>query len=480
MKNYQKRLSRICRSKIMKKYGLFPDLRGSGEWLSVGSDETDTTDWIYLGKLTEYGKKYKVKFDVTKEKVIAIVGKRGQGKSYTLASLLEGLISDKNPSSISSISNRRSILLFDTLNIFQWMNIRLDKNSKYPVISEQAGISEGWDINHEQLNVDVWAPAGFKHDLANPNHKDLYLDVTNFTINDWGALLNLDTIRDIKGQYLSEIFYKVTLLGWQDENNKKHAPKIEYNIQDLIDCIQTDEENESGIYKSETRRAVLQQLISYSKYELFSSNGTPLNQILKKGHCAIILMNMLPEDLRNVVVATIIRRVTQERAEASENAKDLMVNTDLSKKQRELKEAQVKTAIPKTWIVIDEAQNVIPSRNKTIATDSIVKLVREGRNFGLSFIVTTQQPRALDFNVLSQVETFIIHKLVSQADIDYVLDNIKCPLPKEIKDDESIITLKELIRDIGLGQVVVSDTNSMRCFVMAVRPRVSVHGGFEA
>ena len=34
--------------------------------------------------------------------------------------------------------------------------------------------------------------------------------------------------------------------------------------------------------------------------------------------------------------------------------------------------------------------------------------------------MTTQQPRALDPNVLSQVETFIVHKLVSQSDIDYV------------------------------------------------------------
>jgi hypothetical protein len=70
--------------------------------------------------------------------------------------------------------------------------------------------------------------------------------------------------------------------------------------------------------------------------------------------------------------------------------------------------------------------------------------------------------------------------LVSIADIDYVLENLKCPLPTEIKDDYNTINSKELIRDISTGQALVSDTNTKRCFVMRVRPRVSIHGGFEA
>jgi len=172
--------------------------------------------------------------------------------------------------------------------------------------------------------------------------------------------------------------------------------------------------------------------------------------------------------------------IIQERAEASENIKDLMVNAKLTQEIRNKKMQFIKNSIPKTWIVIDEAQNVIPSGRKTSASESLIKLVKEGRNFGLSFVVTTQQPRALDVNVLSQVETFIIHKLVSQTDIDYILDNLKCPFPSEIKDDYSILTPRDLIRDIGVGQAVISDTNTRRCFVMEVRPRVSVHGGFEA
>jgi len=49
-----------------------------------------------------------------------------------------------------------------------------------------------------------------------------------------------------------------------------------------------------------------------------------------------------------------------------------------------------------TWLAIDEAQNILPSERRTSATDVIVKYVREGRNYGLSFVVATQQPTAID------------------------------------------------------------------------------------
>jgi len=464
----------------MKNYGLDPELQALGDWVICGSETEDPQEWIYLGRLAEYGRRYNVKYDTSKEKVVAIVGKRGQGKSYTLASLIEGHITVKNPSSISSVYGSRAMLMFDTLNIFQWMYIPLNRHSKLQEINKQASLLAGWGISPEVLNVDIWVPAGYKYELTPTGYKELFLDVSSFSAEDWGILLNLDTVRDIKGQFLSEIYQKVVNIGWRDTKGNNHEPKNNYSIRDLINCIEHDEDKEDSIFKPDTRRAILQQLRSYAMHKIFSGGGTQLNEILKPGRAAVILLNRLPEDLRGVVVATIIRRIIHERAEASENIKDLLVNPTLDEKLRDEKEEFVSKAIPKTWIVVDEAQNVIPSGRKTSATDSIIKLVKEGRNFGLSFVVTTQQPRALDVNVLSQVETFIIHKLVSQGDIDYILDNLKSPFPAEIKDDYKSLTPRELIRDIEIGQAIISDTNTKRCFVMEIRPRVSVHGGFEA
>lgn len=464
----------------MKQYGLSPEMKSVGGWCICGAETDITREWVFIGRLAEYGKRYNVRFDTSKEKVIAIVGKRGQGKSYTLASLIEGLITTGSPSSISSSEADRAILIFDTLNIFQWMNIPLEKKAELAEISKQASFLSGWEIQPESLNVDVWVPAGFRYELTPSEYNDLYIDISSFSLEDWGALLDLDTVRDIKGQFLSEVYQKVVTLGWTDDNGEHYEPRHDYSIQDLIKCIRHDEDKREDVFRPDTRRAVEQQLRSYAMHEIFSGRGTTLRDILRPGRAAVILLNRLPEDLRGVLVATMVRRIIQERAEASENIKDLLVNPHLNEEIRRRKQNFIEQAIPRAWIVVDEAQNVIPSGRKTSATDSLIKLVKEGRNFGLSFVVTTQQPRSLDLNVMSQVETFIIHKLASQSDTDFVLDNIKCPFPNEIKDDYETLSPRELIRDIEVGQAVVSDTNTKRCFVLEIRPRVSVHGGFEA
>jgi len=374
------------------------------------------------------------------------------------------------------------VLLFDTLNIFQWMNVALvtDLEQDHPEIGRQRRALSGWDISPERLNVEIWVPAGYRYPLSSPHFKDFYLSVSDFSIADWGALLDVDIVRDIKGQFLAEVFEKVVSLGWTTADGEEVAPQSNYTIEDLVRCIEKDHDYQDGVFRPETRRAVLQQLRAYQRHPVFSGPGTPLTSLLKQGMASVMLLGRLPPDLRSVLVGTIVRRLVDERAEASENAKDLAVNPALDEDTRRRKREAAESAVPRTWIVIDEAQNVLPSDKKTSATEALVRLVKEGRNFGLSFVVTTQQPRALDVRVMSQVETFICHKLVAQADIDYLLENLKCALPAQIKDRDTTLTPRELLRDIGVGQAFVSDANTKRCFVLQVRPRVSVHGGFEA
>jgi len=466
----------------MKTYGLTPDLPVEGDWCVVGSERGAPQEWLVLGSLAEYGHRYRVKFDTTQEKVIAVFGKRGQGKSYTLGSLVEPLATRQGATSIGNTRLERAVLIFDTLNIFQWMNVTLvpDLEQDYPEIRRQLGALSGWDISPEPLNVEIWVPAGYRYPLSSPHFKDFHLSVSDFDIADWGALLDVDIVRDIKGQFLAEVFEKVVTLGWTTEEGETVEPQKHYAIEDLVRCIEKDHEYQDGVFRPETRRAVLQQLKAYQRHPVFSGPGTPLTSLLKPGRASVVLLGRLPPDLRSVLVGTIVRRLVDERAEASENAKDLAVNPALDEETRRRKREAVESAVPRTWIVIDEAQNVLPSEKKTSATEALVRLVKEGRNFGLSFVVTTQQPRALDVRVMSQVETFVCHKLVSQADIDYLLENLKCPLPTRITDQDVILTPRDLLRDIGVGQAFVSDANTKRCLLLQVRPRVSVHGGFEA
>ena len=119
-----------------------------------------------------------------------------------------------------------------------------------------------------------------------------------------------------------------------------------------------------------------------------------------------------------------------------------------------------------------------PSDRRTSATDVIVKYVREGRNYGLSFVVATQQPTAIDPRILAQVDTLLVHKLTVQGDIDYIRKNIKSNLPEEVKYGNAILDFDQIIRSLDVGQALLSNTETDRASLWMFGPRISVHGGF--
>lgn len=465
---------------MTKKYGLFPELPSSEGIVYFGQDREQSDHWILMGELAEYGRRRLVRFDISKEKVISIVGRRGQGKSYTLGALVEGLCTSQD-SPISTIQRDRAIILFDPLNIFQWTYVTLEPtDSASEELQRQVSLLKKWNLSPIPPDVQIWVPAGYRSPLYPSHYQDISLGVSNFSLDDWADLTGFDVVRDVPGQYLADLYHKVSRLGWHDKLGNTHAPSSEYGINDLIECSLNDVESEEGFFRDDTIRAVLQRLSSYATHPVFSELGTPLGEILRPGKLSIILLNKLPEDLRTVFVAVLVRHIVSERSEASEYMKDLMLNTEMSPEDREAKERAISQAIPKTWVVIDEVQSVFPADTKTAATEALVKLIKEGRNFGLSFVGTTQQPRAVHATAMSQTETFFIHRLISQPDLDSVLGNLKSAPPEEIKDESRILRLQDLIRELPVGYVTVSDANTMRTFAMQVRPRITAHGGFEA
>lgn len=75
-------------------------------------------------------------------------------------------------------------------------------------------------------------------------------------------------------------------------------------------------------------------------------------------------------------------------------------------------------------IALEEAQNYIPERNKgereSIAKQVFERIAREGRKYGISLLVTSQRPSELSKTVLSQCNSFIIHRLQNPEDQKYV------------------------------------------------------------
>src|SRR4030042_747011 len=114
-----------------------------------------TPGWVYLGRLAEAGPLTDVRFDTSMAHVIGLFGKRGSGKSYTLGTLLEGLCTRETSTTISENIRTQAILLFDTLGIFQWVNIALNDKSQKETIQQQFSVRRGWTIKSEALDVDI-------------------------------------------------------------------------------------------------------------------------------------------------------------------------------------------------------------------------------------------------------------------------------------------------------------------------------------
>ena len=460
---------------MMKKFTVKPRLLARGQIL-LGDPDDAGKEWIYLGRLAEVGQLTHVRFDAWHPHVVAIFGKRGSGKSYTMGSMMEGLCTRRTDSSISHIGRDRAVLLFDTLGVFQWTDISLADEGQRPIMDEQRAAWRGWDLEPEPLDVQVWIPRGTRLESTPSSHREFSVRTSDFSAADWGYLLDLDIYQDRMGQLLNDAYLKVTAEGWSAESTA-NAPMAAYSLDDLIRCVKLDTEIQSS-YQAETRRAVLQQLATYRRNALFEDEGTPLGDVLMPGQMNVLVMNRMSEPLRLVVLSALVRRILDARMEASEAHKHLAIRGDLSRDERSRIEAGLSHAVPPTWLALDEAQNVLPSERRTPAGEMLVRFVREGRNYGLSFMVATQQPRALDSRLLAQVDTLIAHKLTVQADIDYVQRNLKSRLPEEVRHASRVLGLDDLLRSLEVGQALVSNTEAERAILVDVRPRVSVHGGF--
>lgn len=74
-------------------------------------------------------------------------------------------------------------------------------------------------------------------------------------------------------------------------------------------------------------------------------------------------------------------------------------------------------------LVLEEAQNYIQQQrgadDESISRAVFERIAREGRKFGLSLIVSSQRPSELSKTVLSQCNSFIVHRLQNPEDLRY-------------------------------------------------------------
>ena len=78
--------------------------------------------------------------------------------------------------------------------------------------------------------------------------------------------------------------------------------------------------------------------------------------------------------------------------------------------------------------MLEEAHNFIKKYSSSndeispleICSQTFEKIAKEGRKFGLSLLISSQRPSELSDTVLSQCNTFLLHRLVNDRDQDLV------------------------------------------------------------
>jgi hypothetical protein len=304
--------------------------------------------------------------------------------------------------------------------------------------------------------------------------------VPDMGLEEWELLLDVNLMAEPMGQAFADARSLVLHTGYH-RGARTVEPTAVFGLTELTAAIDADEL--TGNYHPESLRAIRQRLNALAGTGLFSADGTSLKQLLAPGRVSIIPLGRLPQSYRSAVVALLTRMLIEERSATSFAEKRLALDPELDASSRAQVAALAEGGIPRSVVVLDEAQAFLAPGPRTPARDLFTKLVKEGRNMGLSAVLATQQPSALDQRVLSQVETFLTHQLVTESDIRSVRDNLKSEMPEAIQFGTHQMDFSGFLRQLPSGVCLVSaadaNTNVHRSIVVRVRPRATVHGGIE-
>jgi hypothetical protein len=435
---------------------------------------------MYVGRLGERGPLRTVHFNAGREFVILVLGKRGSGKSYTLGTLLEGLCTKENSTSLATLTTRPGVLLLDPMMNF-WPSVIPVTNDGPEKVRAQHKLLDGWNCKPEDSNITVWLPKGYRREFDYPNINEFSVRTCDLDPQDWADITGVNLVRDPQGMLLGEVLEMVTAAGWSDSDGRTYRPNPNFELRDLIVCI---ERGRSPYHREEVARALTRTLESWDRHAVFQRSGTPMPELVKPGVLSILMLpQRIGHDLRRVITRVLIRRLLKEREAASQIRQRLDVQK-LDVKERQLLDEKLASLVPKTILALDEAQELLGEEGGE-AKEALEDFCLLGRNYGLSLILATQRPSAaaISSKVRAQVDTYFIHRLLTQEDIENTERNLISLSPDEVRLGNHSLDYGKLLRSLETGQClvtsdrIVSKEGRARNFILDVRPRTRVHGG---
>jgi hypothetical protein len=371
--------------------------------------------------------------DNSRSRAVLICGKRGSGKSYTLGVIIEELIEAGDTLTI----------ILDPMGIYHPMSLPNDAQER-----------ELWDwgLNTKGTPVLLLVPGdpeqryGGREVIAELERRDVHIKSLRINPSDlspdsWCGLFDL-SISDVMGIAL-----------YRAVQGLARKRKEQFFVSDIIDEIEQD-----GRVQDRTREALLNRLEMAIDWNIFSDRYQEVWETFDQNAVNIVDLSVLDPGqygLRSLVVDVLARDIFRRRT--------------ISRRKEEL---GLVADLPKVWVAIDEAHQFVPSGKATLAKEVLIRWVKEGRQPGLSLVVASQQPSAIDSEVLSQCDVIIAQKLTNGEDIAAL---------NKLSQDYMGNELKNYIRNLNRrGQAVMVDDEQERVGMIQVRPRRSRHGGGEA
>jgi DNA helicase HerA-like ATPase len=388
---------------------------------------------IVLGTDVESGQPILIRADRSQR--ILVCGKTGTGKSYTLGVMIEelaGIGSD-------------IVVVVDGQGIFWTM---AEPN---PVTRETDGLW-GFDRAPRGFPVNLMVPGdpverfGGRDILDEMERRGIQvqgirLNPSDLTPEMWCDLFDLD-INELQGILL----FKAVRQCWKRLGRDFFIDDISAEVTRMAALDQTKE-------------AVLRRMDMATDWQIFEETAyREIWEILRPDAINVLDLSVIAQGrygLRNLVIAVLANFIFRKRTIARRR-EALGLSSDTKK----------------FWLVIDEAHNFCPSGRSTLAKEILIRWAKEGRQPGLSLMVASQQPAAIDSEILTQCGIRVVHRITSREDFKAVdalsQDYLAEGLPTRIK------------QLAGPGQTLVIDDERESVVLAQVRPRQSQHGGGSA
>jgi intein/homing endonuclease len=362
--------------------------------------------------------------------------------SYTL-----GVIAEELSNLQKEAKENIASLIFDTMGIYWTMKYKNEKDRD--LLSE-------WELKPQNLPVKIFVPFGYYSDYIErgiPADEKFALDVTEMASEDWILTFGLSITNPIS------VLIQRIIPNLRTKNS--------FNIKDIISEIERDEKTQDEIKNASI--SLFEAAESWGTFAESAKEATKVSDLIIPGATSILDLSVYNSvgafNVRALVISLVSRKIFNQRMasrkeeEVKSVAKGLDYSFSLERKEN-----------PIVWLFIDEAHEFLPLHEKTLATDSLVQILREGRQPGISLVLATQQPGQIHRDVMTQSDIVISHRVTSAPDLEalnYIMQSYLLDSIKRYMDD--LPSLR--------GSAILLDDNSERIYPIRIKPRFTWHGG---